>query len=327
MTAVEWTERRSFHHSEFADIDSLARRKEALGLSVSVVLPGREVATTVGPVVRSVGSLRDSAGLVDQLVVIDGGSSDATALLAAREGAEVYAEDDLLPWLGPALGKGDAMWRALSVASGDVVVYLDADTVDFGGRFVYGLLGPLLAFAELRFVKAAYRRRSGPRPPGSEEGGGRVTELMARPLLNLFYPELCGFAQPLAGELAAYRELLCEIPFFTGYAVEIGMLIDVWRAVGTDAMAQVDVKSRANPSQPLRDLGPMSYAVLLAVESRLRSEGRLASESVDGGGAGDRYLQALCDAEGTRIDTSREVQVVERPPMRALVAGGAAGGR
>lgn len=307
----KWFERRSYDCSQFADLGQLGRRKAELGLSLSVVLPAREVADTVGTIVDQVLAL-ERQELVDQLLVVDADSADGSAEIAARHGAEVFQESDLLPQFGHVLGKGDAMWRALSVARGDIVVYLDADTTDFGAHFVYGLLGPLLHDPRLSFVKAAYSRPTRDGATVEMEGSGRVTELTARPLFNLFYPELTGFVQPLAGELAARRELLSSIPFFTGYAVETGMLIDVLEAAGLDAMAQVDLGRRTNRNQGLFALSRMSYEVLRAIEIRLRGDGRLFETSV-----GDGYVQAIRSSGSLNLDRT-DVKVVERPALAEL---------
>ncbi len=180
-----------------------------------------------------------------------------------------------MPELGPALGKGDAMWRSLAVLRGEIICFLDADSEDFGPHFGYGLLGPLICREKISFVKGFYRRPFRVGATTLPDGGGRVTELMARPLLNLFYPELAGIHQPLAGEIAARRELLETIPFVTGYGVDIGLLLDVYHAVGVEGLAQVDLEVRQNAHQPLRDLGPMASAVLQTVTVRLEREGRL----------------------------------------------------
>jgi len=224
-------------------------------------------------------ALRD-AGVVDQVVVVDAGSADGTAAIAARLGAEVHDEGALQPEFGPVAGKGDAMWRALSVLTGDLVCFVDADTEGFGERFACGLLGPLVCEPGVQYVKGFYRRPF--RGAGGETaatGGGRVTELTARPLLRAFYPQLAQVRQPLAGEMAARRALLERVAFCTGYAVETGLLLDVYAAVGIDAMAQVDLDVRQNHHQPLEDLAPMSAAVLAAVTTRLRREGRLLGEA------------------------------------------------
>jgi glucosyl-3-phosphoglycerate synthase len=291
----------SFHHSRFP-LAELRERKEE---TVTVVLPTREVADTIGPIVDCVLGLD---GLVDQVLVVDAASEDGTADLAERHGAEVRQESELMPELGPALGKGDAMWRALSVADGDLIVYLDSDTRRFSGHFVTGMLGPLIAEPELRFVKGFFRR-----PFASGNGyeqpmdGGRVTELAARPLLSAFYPELAAFAQPLAGEVAARRELFHEIPFATGYAVETSMLLNAHDLLGgTVGMAQVDLDVRRNRHQPLSELGPMAYAVLQVVMDRLRAEGRLM----------DGATPPFRAADGRLVP----VDLVERPPFATLRA-------
>jgi glucosyl-3-phosphoglycerate synthase len=255
---------RSFHHTEFSGVDTAA---------VSVVVMARECAETIEPIVRAL------AGF-GQLVVIDAGSADGTAEIARRAGADVYRDAGLLPDFGPVLGKGDAMWRALSVVEQDVVVYVDGDTTEFGEHFVTGLAGPLLADDRIRFVKGAYNRPFVADGAVVDHGGGRVTQLMARPLLRAFYPELAGFRQPLAGEFAGRRELFERIPWATGYAAEISMLIDVWKEVGIGAMAQVDIGERRQPHQPLPALGDMAHTVLSAVSERLVREGRLDPEAL-----------------------------------------------
>jgi glucosyl-3-phosphoglycerate synthase len=292
---------RRFHHSEFDARRLLERKSEP----VTVVLPAREVADTIGEIVER---LRGLDPLIDQVVVVDADSRDGTAEVAAAAGAEVHQESELVPELGPARGKGDAMWRALEVVRGDVVLYLDSDTRDFSPHFATGMLGPLLSHPELSFVKGFFRRPY-LRPDGSEAAadGGRVTELTARPLLSALYPELAAFAQPLAGEVAARRSLLERIPYATGYAVETAMLLHARDALGgTDAMAQVDLDVRLNRHQPLSELGPMAYAVLRVVLDRLRAEGRLT---------GDEALP-LQTADGGLV----HVDVVERPPFATLHA-------
>jgi glucosyl-3-phosphoglycerate synthase len=262
---------RSFHHSEFPELRPAA----------SVCVPTRNEAPTIGPIVETL------VELVDQVVVVDAGSPDGTARIAAEAGAEVHDQSSLLPQMGPVLGKGDAMWRSLSVLTGELVCFVDGDSADFGPHFVRGLLGPLAADPGLQYVKGFYRRPF----RGEHEGGGRVTELTARPLLELFYPELAACRQPLAGEIAARRSLLERLPWATGYGVEIAQLIDVYCEVGIDAMAQVDLDVRQNRHQPLAALGPMASAVAGAVAARLHREGRLE------GGA---------------------PPVVERPPLASL---------
>jgi glucosyl-3-phosphoglycerate synthase len=261
---------RSFHHSQYA----LERLLEGKRETVTVVLPTREVADTIGPIVERLWGL---APLIDQVLVVDAGSGDGTAEIAAARGAEVHQESRLLPDFGPVLGKGDAMWRALAVARGELVVYLDSDTPDFSPHFATGLLGPLVCERDVRFVKGHFRRPF-TAPDGREypSDGGRVTELTAKPLLSAFFPDLTGFIQPLAGEVAAPRELFERLPFATGYAVETAMLLHARDALGgTDGMAQVDLELRRNRHQPLSDLALMAREVLAAVLERLAAEGRL----------------------------------------------------
>jgi glucosyl-3-phosphoglycerate synthase len=274
---------RSFHHAEFPADRLRAEREE----TVSVCVPAREEAATIARVVEPLVALRD-AGVIDQVLVLDDDSRDGTGAIAAELGADVVRPAALLSQFGPVLGKGDAMWRALSVATGDIVCFVDADSEDFGAHFARGLIGPLVCDPGLQFVKGYFRR---PFKNGdgavAPSGGGRVTELTARPLLAAFYPDLAGLRQPLAGEFAARRELLERMAFCTGYAVEMGLLLDVYDAVGSGAIAQVDLESRQNRHQPLEDLAPMASAVLGAVTTRLRREGRLAGDD-DAGGPPER---------------------------------------
>jgi glucosyl-3-phosphoglycerate synthase len=292
---------RSFHHADF----SLERLLEHKRDAVTVVLPTREVADTIGPIVERLQGLE---GLIDQILVVDASSQDGTAEIAARLGAEVHQESALMPELGPALGKGDAMWRALSVARGGLVVYLDSDTRQFDPCFATGMLGPLLCRDDIRFVKAFFRRPF-VGPDGAERpvDGGRVTELTARPLLSAFYPELAGFAQPLAGEVAARRELFDMLPFAAGYAIETSMLLHARHALGgTDGMAQVDLEVRHNRHKPLPELGPMAYAVLRVILEQLRKDGRLL----------DDHAPPFQTANGRLI----QVELVERPPYASIRA-------
>jgi glucosyl-3-phosphoglycerate synthase len=271
-TAAErWAKARSFHHLPYPPERIAAEREH----SVSVCLPARECAQTVGEIVTALIALR-RAGAIDEVVVVDAASRDGTAAIAKRAGATVWQEGDLMPEHGPVLGKGDAMWRALSALRGELVCFLDADTEGFSAHFASGLLGPLVCEQGVSFVKGLYRRPFGQ----ADEGGGRVNHLTARPALALFYPQLAGVRQPLAGEVAARRELLEALPFATGYGVEIAMLIDAWRAAGLDALAQVDLDEHRNRHQPLSALEPMATTVLATIARRLEQEGRL--EGTDG---------------------------------------------
>jgi glucosyl-3-phosphoglycerate synthase len=269
IRADAWYQAHTLSHRAFAP-DALATARAG---TISVCLPARNEAQTIGPIIEALVPLREG-GLMDQLVVVDD-SSDDTADIARRLGAEVHDQTTLMPELGPLRGKGDAMWRALSVLRGEIICFLDADSECFGPHFAYGLLGPLITRPEISFVKGFYRRPFKVGDTTFPDGGGRVTELTARPMLNLFYPDLAGIQQPLAGEVAARRSLLEQLPFVTGYGVDVALLIDAYRAVGLSGLAQVDLDVRQNAHQPLRDLGPMALAVMHAVASRLDREGRL----------------------------------------------------
>ncbi|MGH2763483.1 MAG: glucosyl-3-phosphoglycerate synthase [Thermoleophilaceae bacterium] len=292
---------RPFHHSQFP-LELLRERKRE---TVTAVLPTREVADTIGDIVERLQSLD---GLIDQILVIDAASQDGTAEIAARLGADVRQESDLHRELGQALGKGDAMWRALAVARGDLVVYLDSDTRHFSPHFATGMIGPLICDPDVSFVKG-YFRRPFTMADGEERpiDGGRVTELTARPLLSAFYPELAAFIQPLAGEVAGRRSFFDRLPFATGYAIEASMLLHARDALGgTEGMAQVDLEVRHNHHQSLPNLGPMAYAVLRVVLERLRADGRLV----------DDHAPPLQTADGQLI----QVELVERPPYATLRA-------
>jgi glucosyl-3-phosphoglycerate synthase len=260
---------RAVHHSAFPP-QRLVDEREA---SISVCLPARNEAGTIGPILHDLMPLLD-CGAVDQVVVLDD-STDGTADIARAFGAEVYDQSLLCPDAGPVRGKGDALWRSLDVARGDVVVFLDADSERFGPHFACGLAGPVACGTDTAFAKAFYRRPWRSDGVVLAEGGGRVTELCARPALAAFYPELAAFRQPLAGEMAVRRELLERLPFVCGYGVDVALLIDAWRDVGLSAMVQVDLDVRQNRHQPLSALGPMAHEVLGAICSRLAQEGRL----------------------------------------------------
>jgi glucosyl-3-phosphoglycerate synthase len=308
-----WLERNAYGPCRLTPAE-LAARKTA---TVSVVVPAREVAATIG---RTVDVLRRflDAGAVDELVVVDAASNDGTAPLARAAGATVLQEDDLMPSFGPCRGKGDAMWRSLSATTGEIVTFVDADSEDFDERMLTGLLAPLFARPDLALVKGAFQRPFAAGRDVLPGEGGRVTELMARPLLNLHRPALAGFAQPLAGEVAARRELLERLAFPVGYGVEIAMLLDAEQLVGLDALAQADLGSRQNRHQPLDALSAMSYAVLVAASKRL-----LGPEAVDALAPGPYVLPGPGEAD------VRQVPVEERPPhvgaSRPRVAGTAPG--
>ena len=264
-TADTWTARQ------------LVRAKR--GTTVSVVIPARDEAATIGAIVAT---LREhlvlGEPLVDEIVVVDSRSSDDTAALATAAGARVVSQDEVTRGLPPMTGKGDAMWAGLASSTGDVVAFVDGDIEEFSPHFVTGLLGPLLTDATVDFVKGFYHRPLKQGELAVRDGGGRVTELMARPLLNLFWPHLSGFVQPLAGEVAGRRAVLEQLPFVSGYGVETAMLIDLLDLVGLDSLAQVDLGDRVHRNQDTEALGRMAAQIQLTAWSRLERAGRVVPQ-------------------------------------------------
>jgi glucosyl-3-phosphoglycerate synthase len=276
-----WFAEANFHHAEFSDLGRLVQLKEQQGLTVSLVLPTLNEAETIGAIVRrAVKEMQERYPLVDEILVIDSDSDDATRDLAEAEGARVVRHPAVLSRYGSYRGKGEALWKSLYETSGDLVVWADTDVRGWHHRMVYGTLGPLLHEPRLQYVKGYYQRPIVEGGVLKEGGGGRVTELVARPLINLFFPELSGLIQPLSGEYAGRRALLESIPFFTGYAVEIGHLIDAAERVGIEGLGQVDLERRIHRNQELEGLSRMSFVILQAVMKRLeeRRRARLFAE-------------------------------------------------
>ncbi|MCU0506488.1 MAG: glucosyl-3-phosphoglycerate synthase, partial [Chloroflexi bacterium] len=276
-----WFGESNFHHAEFDDLERLVALKERRGVTVSLVLPALNEAETIGPIVaRARRDLMERLPLVDELLVIDSASTDDTVAIAVDAGARVALHPEVLARYGSYRGKGEALWKSLYETTGDIVAWCDTDVRDWSPRMAYGTIGPLLEEPRLQYVKGYYQR---PIVEGGilrEGGGGRVTELVARPLINLFFPELSGFIQPLAGEYAGRRTLLESIPFFTGYAVEIGHLVDALERVGLDGLGQVDLDRRVHRNQDLEGLSRMSFVILQAAMRRLeeRHRARLFAE-------------------------------------------------
>lgn len=271
---------------------------------MSVCLPARNEEATIGPIVASVREhLVDNAHLVDEVVVIDDRSTDATAEVARTEGALVLATDEILPDVPPGSGKGNALWLSLHACDGDIICWLDADVRNFGPHFVTRLVAPMLMDPTIGYVKGYYRRPI----HGEATGGGRVTELMARPLLSSLFPHLTRFVQPLAGEYAGRRELLEAVPFVEGYGVEIGLLVDLVARFGLDAVTQVDLEVREHRNRPLDELGPQAMAVLI---TGLRRAGLPV----------DRRLAELIRFDDNRNIERVAVEIRERPPMITVPA-------
>ncbi|MFC4120444.1 glucosyl-3-phosphoglycerate synthase [Nonomuraea zeae] len=301
-----WLRRRTSSAGDWQLQDLVAAKGQT---TVSVVLPARDERETVGEIVGVI--RRELDGLIDEIVVIDSRSSDDTALVAARAGAVVHAQDEILPQLKPLDGKGEALWKSLAVTSGDVLVFADADIRKFRASLIFGLLGPLLADPTVVYAKGCYDRPL----DGASTGGGRVTELVARPLINLHWPELAGFVQPLAGEYAGRRSALERVPFLTGYGVELGLLIDLLDLAGLDAFAQVDLGSREHTPQSTEALGGMASQIMLAAWSRLRRQGKIEGCHEPS----DQLAQFRRALDGHDV-TIRDVGIGERPPMITMAA-------
>ncbi len=272
----KWFAENTFDSEEWSDLDLLVRLKRSAGVTISLGLPALNEEPTVGPIIASLKSeLMERHPLLDEIVLIDSGSTDRTVEIARSHGIPVHLHQEILPQYGSIAGKGEALWKSLYVLKGDIVAWIDTDIRNIHPRFVYGLLGPLLQHPRVKYVKGFYRRpiRVGHKTLGT--GGGRVTELTARPMLNLFYPELSGIVQPLAGEYAGRREALEKIPFFTGYGVETGLLIDFLEAFGLHAIGQVDLKRRIHRNQTLVSLSKMAFTLIQVVLKRVEDQQRL----------------------------------------------------
>ncbi len=310
-SVADWFARRTSAAADYP-VAQLLERKSALGVTVSVVLPARNEQETVGAIVTELQRLA-AGGLVDQILVVDSGSTDATAAVAARAGAEVVGQAELMPQLGDRPGKGEALWKSLSAATGDLIAFVDADLVGFSCDYVSGLLGPLLTDPSVAFVKGTYDRPLALDSTVEPTGGGRVTELVARPLLNQFWPELAGFVQPLGGEYAARREALEQVPFAGGYGVELGLLVDLLELVGLQALAQVDLGRRVHRHQSDEALATMAGQVMLTAWGRLNRLGRI----VESAPPATTLTQFRRGPAGLRWATT-ETAAADRPPLAAV---------
>ncbi|MCF3176362.1 glucosyl-3-phosphoglycerate synthase [Streptomyces sioyaensis] len=304
-----WLRARSWSAAD-RPLEQLLEAKRQTGRTVSVVLPALDEEATVGAIVSTIRDtlMTDAAALVDELVVLDSGSTDRTAEVAAAAGAQVVHRDSILPRLPALPGKGEVLWRSLLATTGDLICFIDADLREFSATFVSGIVGPLLTDPDIQFVKAMYDRPLETGPGGIDAGqGGRVTELVARPLLNLHWPQLAGFVQPLGGEYAARRSLLERLPFPVGYGVELGLLVDALHTVGLDALAQVDVGVRKHRHQDGQALGRMAAAIYRTAQLRL-TRGHLVRPRLT---QFDRSEQGF-------IPRTTDVDTEERPPMTEI---------
>lgn len=309
-----WFAENTYHASEFDDLERLVEKKNQQGLSISLALPALNEEETVGTVIETVKStLMDKYPLLDEIVLIDSTSSDRTRDIARRMGIPVYIHQELLPGYGPRRGKGEALWKSLMVTKGDILVWIDTDIVNIHPRFVYGVLGPLLFNPKLQMVKGFYQR-----PLKSEDrlqsgAGGRVTELTARPMINLFYPELSGIIQPLSGEYGGRRKALEQISFSSGYGVEIGMVIEMFERFGLESIGQVDLLERIHHNQSLEALSKMSFVILQALFRRLEHRyGWSLLEDVN------KSMKLIHYANENYFLEVEELPELERPPMVEL---------
>ncbi|HWM03329.1 MAG TPA: glucosyl-3-phosphoglycerate synthase [Actinophytocola sp.] len=310
---ADWLTQRSYRATDWNAQELAARKGDQ---RVSVVIPARDEEATIGAIVATVRrSLMDDARLVDELIVVNSRSRDRTVEVAARAGATVVDQDEVLPSLEPMYGKGDALWKGLAASSGDLVVFVDGDLRDFSAHYVTGLLGPLLHVPNVSYVKGFYHRPLELASDVDADGGGRVTELVARPLLNLYWPHLAGFVQPLAGEYAGRREVLTRLPFVSHYGVEIAHLVDLLALCGLDSLAQVDLGDRHHRHQDNLKLGLMAGQLMLTVFDRLARAGRNAPVSTMTLTQFRRGTSLSCMDRDLLLT---ELAVLERPPLATL---------
>lgn len=308
----QWITTNTFHHSNFSDLNRLVAAKARKRLTISLCLPTlNEEKTIAKEIVIAKSELMTRFPLLDEIVVVDSGSTDNTRDIARAFGAVVYKADDILPHMTPFTGKGENLWKALYVTKGDIIVYLDADIKNIHHRFVYGLIGPLLLHDNIRYTKAFYDR-----PIASREqqirptGGGRVTELVIRPLFSLFFPELTQIVQPLSGEYAGYRDIFEQIPFPIGYGVETSMILDIYQKWGLGVIAQVDLEKRIHRNQDTKALGKMAFAIIKTFINRKITMGLIELK----GGMHDEMIQYTMVKNRLQPDIV-QMKGLERPPM------------
>ena len=307
----KWFAENTYHAGEFADLPRLLALKREQNLKVSLALPALNEEETVGDVIRTVKeAMVNRVPLLDEIVLVDSDSSDQTRAIAESLAVPVHIHQHVLPALGTRAGKGEALWKSLYLTCGDIVVWIDTDIVNIHPRFVYGLLGPLIQHPEIQFVKGFYRRPLKVDNKLQAGGGGRVTELTARPLLNLFFPELSGIIQPLSGEYGGRRTALEQMPFSSGYGVEIGLLIDMFEKFGLSAIAQVDLQERIHHNQPLESLSKMSFAIIQTVVRRIEKRyGTSLLEDVN------KTMKMIRYGQKRLVLDVEEIAELERPPM------------
>jgi len=303
-------------YSNQHSVAELAARKRQRGLSVSVCLPALNEAATIGDICGEIHALMPT--LVDELIVVDSGSNDDTIDVARAAGATTYRTSSLVPQIQiHSGGKGEALWKTLAVARGDIVVWLDSDTRNFTPAFVADLVAPLLMEDRIRLSKAFYDRPLQEPTGALTTGGARVTELVVRPLAHVLFPELTGFIQPLSGEYASYRDLLRSVPLFTGYGVEIGLLIDLSERIGLEHMIQVDLGSRVHRNQEILALGRMAFQVAQVMTLRAEQLGRMKMA-----GEWPEILTQFRSTDEGPVLEQHHLVVEELPPMESVAGAG-----
>jgi len=309
-----WFRNNTFHHSRFADIERLVKLKSRKRLKISLGFPTLNEERTIGHEIEVVKTaLMDQYPLLDEIAVIDSGSTDKTREVAKKAGADVYLSKEILPEYGSFPGKGENLWKSLYVLSGDIIAWIDADIKNIHPKFVYGIVGPLLENEKLGYIKAYYERPIKVGDKTKPVGGGRVTEILARPLLASFYPELSLFVQPLSGEYAGRRHILENIPFRVGYGVEIAHLLDIYEKYGLSAFAQVDLDKRIHRNQSLPALARMSFAILQTFMAKLKESDRIQLSE-------DMYKELnFVKAKKYTYHLQKEsIDFYERPPMNTI---------
>ncbi len=307
-----WLEKNTFHYSDFKDLRNLVEIKEKKNLAISLCLPTlNEEKTIAKEVIIMKSELMIRYPLLDEIVVVDSGSTDKTEEIAREYGADVYRASDVLPGIQNFQGKGENLWKALYITKGDIIVYLDADIKNIHHRFVYALVGPLLLSDRIRYAKAFYDR---PIAIGTNmiraTGGGRVTELVIRPLFSLYFPELTQILQPLSGEYAGYRDIFERIPFPIGYGIETSMILDIYEKWGLDVIAQVDLEKRVHRNQDTKALGRMSFVILKTFLNRIEKLGLIEKKKE----MHNKMIQYKLEKNCYKPDI-RQVAEQERPPM------------
>ncbi len=314
MTLDNWLTENTYHHSRFSDINRLVELNQEKEYSINVVFPTlNEEDTIAKEIILIQQELMNKHELIDEIAVIDSGSEDRTREIARKYGASVFLASDYLEEEGVYYGKGENLWKSLYLLDGDIIVYIDADIKNIAPKFVYGLIGPLLEREELGYVKAFYERPMDQGEKRRTSGGGRVTEILVRPLFSLFFPRLTGLIQPLSGEYAGRRDILEQLPFFIGYGVETGHLIDILRQFGIDTVAQVDLDRRIHKHQDLVGLGKMAFGILQTFLNRVESAGKI--ELLQELSEVYRRIEAV--EEQFEVNETNLVEM-ERPPMVEL---------